>query len=153
VHLVDTVFGVGWIAFWIYWFAAATHTKASRRGSRSYVGIRVAVLLVVVAMFRTGLFKGRGARVDEVLLQGIGLATFVTTGPYSRVRHPIYSGLILALIGTTIAISLYLIVVTLLLGAYFVYSATVEERSMEQHFPDTYPAYKRSTKMLVPFVF
>ena len=31
----------------------------------------------------------------------------VTTGPYRRVRHPIYSGLILAMAGTAIAVSLY----------------------------------------------
>ncbi len=37
--------------------------------------------------------------------------------------------------------------------AYFTYSATVEEGFMASRFPETYPAYKRSTKMLVPFVF
>lgn len=35
----------------------------------------------------------------------------------------------------------------------FIYSATVEERYLTDQFPDTYPAYKRSAKMLVPFVF
>jgi protein-S-isoprenylcysteine O-methyltransferase Ste14 len=29
----------------------------------------------------------------------------------------------------------------------------VEERYMTDQFPDKYPIYKRSTKMLVPFVF
>jgi protein-S-isoprenylcysteine O-methyltransferase Ste14 len=28
----------------------------------------------------------------------------------------------------------------------------VEERYMTAQFPDSYPAYKRSTKMLVPFI-
>ena len=32
-------------------------------------------------------------------------------------------------------------------------SAVVEERTMAEHVPDGYPAYRRSTKMLVPFVF
>ena len=40
-----------------------------------------------------------------------------------------------------------------LAGVYFLYSATVEERYMAEQFPDRYPAYKHSTKMLVPFVF
>lgn len=31
----------------------------------------------------------------------------VTTGPYRFVRHPIYSGIILAMVGTTIAVSWY----------------------------------------------
>jgi protein-S-isoprenylcysteine O-methyltransferase Ste14 len=38
-------------------------------------------------------------------------------------------------------------------GVYFVYSATAEERYLNERFPDTYPGYKRSTTMLVPFIF
>jgi protein-S-isoprenylcysteine O-methyltransferase Ste14 len=76
----------------------------------------------------------------------------VTSGPYHKIRHPIYTGIILAMVGTTIAVSLYWLVAVFVIGAYFIYSAVVEERSMTQHFPDTYPAYKRSTKMLIPFI-
>ena len=39
-----------------------------------------------------------------------------------------------------------------LAGVYFLYSAMVEERDLTDRFPDTYPVYKRSTKMLVPFI-
>ena len=77
----------------------------------------------------------------------------VTGGPYGSVRHPIYSGIILAMIGTTIAVSVYWLVAVALLGAYFLYSAIVEERIMARLFPDSYPEYKRSTKMLIPFIF
>ena len=77
----------------------------------------------------------------------------VTTGPYRSVRHPIYSGIILAMIGTTIAVSLYWVVAVVVVGGYFVYSAVTEERLMAASFPNSYPAYKRSTKMLIPFIF
>lgn len=77
----------------------------------------------------------------------------VTTGPYGWVRHPIYSGIILGVTGTAIAVSLYWLVAVVLLGGYFTYSAIVEERNMASLFPDAYPGYKRSTKMLIPFVF
>ena len=40
-----------------------------------------------------------------------------------------------------------------LAGIYFVYSATVEERYLTKQFPDDYPMYSRSTKMLVPLIF
>jgi protein-S-isoprenylcysteine O-methyltransferase Ste14 len=76
----------------------------------------------------------------------------VTAGPYSSIRHPIYSGIILAMIGMTIAVSLYWLVAVVAIGAYFLYSAIVEERSMARLFPDSYPEYKRSTKMLIPFI-
>ena len=77
----------------------------------------------------------------------------MTTGPYRRVRHPIYSGIILAMVGTALAVSWYWLIAVGVLGAYFVYSADIEERYMTALFPDAYPAFKRSTKMLIPFVF
>jgi len=45
------------------------------------------------------------------------------------------------------------LIAVFLAGVYFVYSATVEGRYLTGQFPDTYPAYRHSTKMLVPFVF
>ena len=77
----------------------------------------------------------------------------VTSGPYSRVRHPIYTGILLGMIGTGIAVSLWYLIVAVLLGGYFVYSARNEERYLASQFPDAYPEYKRSTKMLIPYVF
>lgn len=77
----------------------------------------------------------------------------VTTGPFRRIRHPIYPGIILAMIGTTIAVSLYWLIGTVVIGAYFIYSATVEKRKMVSLFRVAYPTYKRSTKMLTPFIF
>jgi protein-S-isoprenylcysteine O-methyltransferase Ste14 len=76
----------------------------------------------------------------------------VTTGPYSAIRHPIYSGVILAMVGTTVAVSLFWLVAVVLLGAYFLYSAVMEERYMAEVFPDAYPRYKQSSKMLIPFI-
>jgi protein-S-isoprenylcysteine O-methyltransferase Ste14 len=77
----------------------------------------------------------------------------VTSGPYHLVRHPIYSGILFASVGTAVALSWLWLIAVALAGIYFLYSATVEERYLTEQFPDTYPAYKRSTKMLVPFVF
>ena len=76
----------------------------------------------------------------------------VTTGPYHLVRHPIYSGILLGGLGTAIALGWFWFIAVGIMGVYFFYSATVEERFMTSQFPDAYPAYKRSTKMLLPFV-
>jgi protein-S-isoprenylcysteine O-methyltransferase Ste14 len=57
------------------------------------------------------------------------------------------------MIGTAIAVSVEWLMVVLVLGGYFVYSAFMEQRLMAQQFPDTYAAYRSSTKMLIPFVF
>lgn len=77
----------------------------------------------------------------------------VTSGPYRLVRHPIYSGILVAGIGTAVALTWVLLIVTAVAGAYFVYSATVEERYLTEEFPDAYPAYQLSTKMLLPYIF
>jgi len=76
----------------------------------------------------------------------------VRSGPYRYIRHPIYSGIILAMIGTTVAVSVYWLIAAVVIGAYFISSAVVEERTMTRRFPDVYPEYKRETKMLIPFI-
>ena len=76
----------------------------------------------------------------------------VTSGPYHVVRHPIYSGILVAGVGTAVALSWLWLTAVALAGVYFVYSATVEERYLTGQFPDTDPVCKRTTKMLVPFI-
>ena len=183
MHLVDIIIPAIWIAFWVYWVAVSIESKATQKRAASSLPIRVAIILVVLALFRSRALRDHSTTIDNPWLEVIGLAVFllglalaiwariylgrnwgtpmsqkvdpelVTTGPYRYIRHPIYSGIILGMIGTTMAISLYWLVAVVLLGAYFVYSATVEERNMAGLFPETYAAYRSSTKMLIPFVF
>jgi protein-S-isoprenylcysteine O-methyltransferase Ste14 len=76
----------------------------------------------------------------------------VTSGPYELVRHPIYSGILLALVGTSLATNIYWLFVALVIAVYFIYSARVEERSLTRTFPTAYPSYRAKTKMLIPLV-
>jgi protein-S-isoprenylcysteine O-methyltransferase Ste14 len=76
----------------------------------------------------------------------------LTSGPYRLVRHPIYSGILLAVLGTALATNLYLLIAVGVPGFYFVYSAKVEEKLLTASFPGTYPRYRGQTKMLIPFV-
>ncbi|HEY5010972.1 MAG TPA: isoprenylcysteine carboxylmethyltransferase family protein, partial [Acidimicrobiales bacterium] len=75
------------------------------------------------------------------------------SGPYRLVRHPIYSGILAAGIGTALALNWSWLIVVAIAGTYFIYSATVEERYLTKEFPDAYPEYRRSTKMLIPYLF
>lgn len=68
------------------------------------------------------------------------------------VRHPIYSGVLVAGIGTAVAPSWPWLTAVALAGVYFVYSAKVEERYLSHTLPDEDPPYKRSAKVLVPFI-
>ena len=76
----------------------------------------------------------------------------VTSGPYKFVRHPIYSGFLLAMFGTALADGAIWLLILVLAGIYFIYSAKVEEKMMLKEFPDHYPGYAKRTKMLVPFI-
>ncbi len=77
----------------------------------------------------------------------------VTSGPYRYIRHPIYSGILLAALGSTLASTTWWLLVCVAYGAYFFYSVNVEENMMTKEFPDHYPAYMAKTKQLIPFVY
>ena len=74
----------------------------------------------------------------------------VTTGPYAYIRHPIYTGLILAMLGSAIGVNIFWAVMLVPVGGYFIYSARREEAIMLQQFPEQYAAYMARTGMLVP---
>ena len=76
----------------------------------------------------------------------------VTTGPYRIVRHPIYAGLCLAMLGSMVTAGALLFFWYFIWTLYFIYSAVEEEKVMLLQFPDEYPEYKKATKMMIPFV-
>lgn len=179
---VELVFEVGWAVFWAYWLIAAFSMKRGHMQWRRDARIRLFILVLVIVLVRAGAFHGHGVHTDP-WREAVGLALFaaglafaiwarvnigrnwggpmtrkdepelVTSGPYRLVRHPIYSGILTAGIGTALGLSWWWLVVVGLAGIYFVYSATVEERYLTEQFPDTYPAYKRTSKMLIPFIY
>lgn len=78
----------------------------------------------------------------------------IQRGPYRLVRHPIYTGLLLALLGTCGAGGrLWDACLFGLAVAMLVAKLKIEEGLMLRQFPESYPAYRRRTKALVPFVF
>jgi protein-S-isoprenylcysteine O-methyltransferase Ste14 len=183
VKVVELLFAVGWAAFWLYWLVAAFSMKRGRVPWGRELRIRAVIIVVVILLVRFGAFRGHGGLNTDPWRAAIGLVLFasglgfaiwarvhigrnwgtpmtrkdepelVTSGPYHLVRHPIYSGILVAGIGTAVALNWLWLTAVVLGGVYFLYSATVEERYMTEQFPDNYPVYKRSTKMLVPFIF
>ena len=76
----------------------------------------------------------------------------VTTGPYAFVRHPIYTGMLLAVLGTVLVSGIPWLITLVFICAYFVYSAKTEEKHMLQQFPKEYPEYRKRVKALIPFI-
>lgn len=167
-----------WGVFALYWLIAAIGAKTGSRNQRA----RPPGLLLLIAFVLLRIFKPDSLAVHSLIVQvggvilfvsGLGLAVWariylgrnwgmpmtqkdepelVQSGPYRFVRHPIYSGLLLALLGTALATNVYWLIALGVMGIYFVYSATVEERLLTTSFPAEYPGYRAKTKMLIPFV-
>ena len=77
----------------------------------------------------------------------------VDTGPYAIVRHPIYTGLLLAIIATVLMRGTCITLTGSALIAVGVYiKARVEEEFLRQQLGEPYAAYARRVPMLVPFL-
>ena len=157
MHTLKLVVGCAWIVFWIYWLVSASTSKESVSGGwrTRLTGASVVGVFLIAGVIRGGLVVHNvilGAIGAVLFACGIGLAVWarlhlgrnwgmpmtqraepelITSGPYRFVRHPIYSGLLIA---------------------YFYYCGTVEERNLGATFPTAYPEYRSRTKMLIPFL-
>jgi isoprenylcysteine carboxyl methyltransferase (ICMT) family protein YpbQ len=147
-----------------------------------FAGFRILLAVIIVILLQASSFWvifayqfDFGVRLTGIILcaLGIGIAIWarvhlgrnwsgtpsikkdhelVTSGPYRFVRHPIYTGMVLALFGSALTAGVIWFVVFILFTANFLYRIPVEERYMMQLFPDQYPGYKKRTKALIPFV-
>jgi protein-S-isoprenylcysteine O-methyltransferase Ste14 len=76
----------------------------------------------------------------------------IRSGPYAYVRHPIYTGLLVALLGSAVACGEVraLIGLAIVAGA-FIRKLRIEERFMRQLFPGQYQRYCAQVPALIPF--
>lgn len=111
-------------------------------------GQAVGLLLMGVAVLQTGFWRFVGLEPQADLRSG-EMVPFVTSGLYSLMRHPIYSGTYLLLICdptmTEVKLMTYLIfAIYVFIGIYF------EERRLTREFGDLYHDYKARVPMLIP---
>ena len=180
---VTLIILLGWAIFWLGWLLAAVHTKRGRTRWSGYASVRLLLVLALAVAVRGNRHGAAAASLSGPAPKAVGLTLWIlgialavwarvyiggnwgtpmsrkenpdliTTGPYRFVRHPIYSGIILAMFGTAVAVTLYWLIPAVLCAVYFSYSAKAEERYMTERFPQAYPAYREKSKMLIPFVF
>jgi protein-S-isoprenylcysteine O-methyltransferase Ste14 len=77
----------------------------------------------------------------------------IRSGPYGLARHPIYTGLLLAILGTAVAIGEWRgLIAFALITAAFVLKFKTEERFMSETFGEQYARYRAEVRSLIPFV-
>ncbi|MCX6815822.1 MAG: isoprenylcysteine carboxylmethyltransferase family protein [Candidatus Aenigmarchaeota archaeon] len=124
------------------------------------------VILALIAIFRDQfLFKNAIYSVLSLIIAIIGIVLLsigriaidkafiskkerlITSGIYSKIRHPVYTGRILFFIGLALLFKSFIgiILVIALLVPFHIYKARKEEREMLRKFGNKYAKYKKST--------
>ncbi len=145
IYSIASVFGFLGL---IYLMAVLESTLLFESRASKALGMFVAIIGVVTISMSFRVLSGMeflGLKKQKTEL------TLVTTGMHSKVRHPIYTGTILILIGmflyhpTDIALVTDLIIfIYLPLGIYF------EESKLIKTFGDEYLAYKKRVPSIIP---
>lgn len=179
-HLI-LLFWLVFVLYWII-SAIGVKKNIRNHEWRRDAGIRVVLIVVVVVLFQLssywkifGYQSGPDIQAAGVFLCAAGLAfaiwarihlgrnwsgtpsikeghELVMSGPYRFVRHPIYTGMLFALLGSALAGGVIWLAVFVVFCANFLYRIPVEEKYMMQLFPVQYPAYRERTRKLIPFV-
>jgi protein-S-isoprenylcysteine O-methyltransferase Ste14 len=141
---------VGFILFvtaWVHSFGPIVIRRTVLSGS---VGVSICMLGLFVAIWSRKVLGAEWSR-DVELKQGHKL---VESGPYTLMRHPIYTGHLLMGLGTAIAsgsLVAFAGLASFVVG--FCIKLNQEERLLQRGFPDEYPAYKARVKALIPYMF
>jgi len=175
--------GTLWVLWSAYWFissgnAAKNKTAESRTERLEHVApIAAGMVLIFYGQFSPALYSNAPAKMFGALLTlcGLGFTVWarvhlgkywsgtitlkeghrlIRTGPYSIVRHPIYTGFIAGIIGSAIAAS----TISAFAGAFIVAAAYIlkirrEETVLLKEFGAEYEAFKKETPALIPLIF
>lgn len=171
-----------WAIFIIYWLVASFGAKRTVEKQAGRWRILVLLIAAAIAFFMINhdaiLWSYTltiGIIADIVTLMGLIIILWARTvlggnwststvlkenheliqsGPYRYVRHPIYSGLLLMVLGAAIFYGRAIVFVALAIS--FIASllrAREEEKLLTRHFPEEYPNYKARVKAFIPFLF
>jgi protein-S-isoprenylcysteine O-methyltransferase len=171
-----------WLVFVVYWMVSARKFKERSNQKRTlwdWSGVAIAAVIGVLS--RSRYLQYRLTRQDAVtegvafILCAAGIAfaiwgrrllganwstspsvreghQLITSGPYGWVRHPIYTGVLIALLGTALVSTILWWIVFAASCLIFLYRVHAEEKLMVTQFPEQYPEYKKRTKALIPLI-
>ena len=116
-------------------------------------GLGVTVMIVGVAIrWYSIIYLGRFFTVNVAIAADHRL---IDTGPYRKVRHPSYTGALLAFLGLAICMQNWASLLIMMTGttAAFLYRMRVEEQALTDAFGERYRQYMQRTARLIPEVY
>jgi protein-S-isoprenylcysteine O-methyltransferase Ste14 len=171
--------GVVWFLGALYNAAKAPHA-AARMQSTPVIPIAASILACSVVLL-VGQAIGQGLTTDELWVRLLGFAVLLgstvfalwarfslgtswsvgatvrgdrrlrTSGPYAVTRHPIYTGLVGMLLGTTLLAGIGQWIVLVVAGVIVAeVKIWMEEELLMAAFPDEYPRYRRRVPQIIP---
>jgi len=171
--------GVVWLIGAIY--NAARGPRDPVRPRSTPVALVAASILTCAVVLLLGQAIGQGLTTDALWVRLMGLAVLVgstafalrarfalgtswsvgprvggdrrlrTSGPYAVTRHPIYTGLVGMLLGTTLLAGIGQWIVLVAASVIVaVVKARIEEELLMATFPDEYSRYRRRVPQLIP---
>ena len=118
-------------------------------------GVRILglVMFVVFSWVQVLAYKSLGSSYaqDVVVMKEHKL---ITTGIYKFIRHPQYLSQLLSDLGAGLALLSYLVVPVVILVEIplFIMRAAMEDKLLKKHFSNEFPAYKKRSGFMIPFI-
>ncbi|MFX1452829.1 MAG: methyltransferase family protein [Promethearchaeota archaeon] len=117
----------------------------------SYIGIVIYTLggiVSIVSRIQLGKFGGGYLVIEED-------HKLSTNGIYSKIRHPMYSGGLIAVIGAGLVFRTIFMLFSCFLLYFFVFRQRInlEEQLLTESFGEEYLSYIKKTKRLIPFIY
>ncbi len=136
------------------WLSIHLHTSrpdAALPESFALTGYAIFVIGILLRWYSI-IHLGRFFTIDVAIAADHQL---VDTGPYRFLRHPSYTGALLAFAGFALVMRNWASVVAITVPIFlaFLYRIHVEERALLAALGDRYRAYMQRTKRLIPFVY
>jgi protein-S-isoprenylcysteine O-methyltransferase len=134
-------------------FAAANWRGATFPHKQFVAVIGVVLFVAGLALRWWSIVKlGRFFTIDVAIAKDHEL---VDSGPYRLLRHPSYTGVLMAFLGFALRLGNWAAALVLLVPIFaaFFYRISVEEQALRAALGEDYAAYSRRTKRLVPFVY
>ncbi len=135
------------VAFGLFYLGRYFGTYESTLATR--IGGTVLLALGMIGYIISHFYLRRNWSLSASIKEGHKL---IKNGPYRLVRHPMYSSMILVVLGSGFLIANYIIILfTPIVGIAYYIRARKEEALLREEFSE-YDQYARGTKMLIPGV-